>query len=156
MTENNIVPVDSKTATEETAPAKEEVLDEIPELPHGVSNIIKKLPSKEGKLISESFQLMMSGISPSPMAPIYKKLTTEHIDKIIDYSENDERRHYKYAMWARFYTILYIIIGLGIFVFLTIYLSKDKTDIYMKIIEFLVLFVGGVGAGMSIRPPKRQ
>lgn len=153
MTDNKIVSTDNKTAIEETAPTKEDVLDELPD---GVSNIIKKLPSDEGRRITESFQLMMSGFSPSPMTSIYKKLTTEHIDKIIDYSENDEKRHYKYASWARFYTALYIVIGVSLFVFLTIFLSKDRTDIYIKILEFLIIFAGGIGTGMSLKKPKRQ
>lgn len=150
MTEN-IVPVD-KVTNEESASTKEEVFDELPE---GISHIIDKLAPEEKKLIAESFQLTMGSFSSSPMTPIIKKLTPEHITKIIDSSEQSDKRQYRFALWSRGYLTLYILIGIGLFVFLTIYLSKNQADLYKSIVEVLVAFIGGFGVGTAYKSSKR-
>lgn len=141
----------NKVTNEETALTKEEVLDELPE---GVSHIIEKLPPEEKKLITESFQLTMGSFSSSPITPIIKKLTPEHITKIIDSSDESDRRQYRFALWSRGYMTLYILIGIGLFIFLTIYLSKNQTDLYKSIIEVLVAFLGGFGVGTAYKSSK--
>lgn len=150
MTENIVS--SNKVTNEETALTKEEVLDELPE---GISHIIEKLPPEEKKLITESFfQLTMGSFSSSPISPIIKKLTPEHITKIIDSSDESDKRQYRFALWSRGYMTLYILIGIGLFIFLTIYLSKNQADLYKSIVEVLFAFLGGFGVGTAYKSSK--
>lgn len=151
MTDNSIVPSDK--VTQESAVTKEEVLEELPD---EVSGIIDKLPPDERKIITKSFQLMMGSFNPSPVTPIIKKLTPEHITRIIDYSENEDKRHYRFANWSRFYFTIYVILAIALFIFLTVYLSKDNTDLYIKIIEVIVIFGGGFGLGVGYKNSRKQ
>lgn len=142
-----------KTTQEETAGSKQEEIFE--ELPDEVSEIIEKLDPDDRKVITKSFQLMMSGFTPSPITPIIKKLTPEHITKIIDYSESEDKRHYRYASWNRFYFTLYVLAAIAVFIFLTIYLSKGNMDLYIKIVELLIAFAGGFGLGVGYKNSKK-
>lgn len=120
-------------------------------LPEEITEIVKKLPPKEGKTIKKTLEVMMSSISMSSFHPLLKKLSGEHIDKIIEYSEKDEERSFRFALLSKWHTLILAFFGMGIFIFLTVFLAKDASNIYMDILKVAFGFLGGFGVGSFFR-----
>ena len=47
--------------------------------------------------------------------------------------------------------LAYVAIGAAIFVFLTIFMVGSHTEVYMKLLEYIVPFLGGVGGGVWLK-----
>jgi hypothetical protein len=136
---------------EENASGQENMADE---LPPEVSRIIEELPPEERKRIT-SF-LMMSSIQSSPLSPIFKKLTPDHITKIIDSSDKNNQRSYEFALWSKLNTFIVLLLGLGLFLFLTIFLAKSNVGLYKDIVQYLFTFLGGFGIGYAYKKFKED
>lgn len=135
---------------EEDAASQEEMMDE---LPSEVSEIIGKLPPEESEKIIKSFQFM-GAFNTSPLSPVLKKLNEEHITQIIKSSENTDERNFKFASRSKLYNFILGILGIGVFIFLTIFLAKDSSEIYMDIMKVLFGFLGGFGTGVYYKNKK--
>ena len=121
-------------------------------LPEEITEIVDKLPStKKGKIIKESLEFMMGSINMPSYHPLIKKISGEHIDKIIEYSEKDDERSFRFALFSKWHTLILAILGMGIFIFLTVFLAKDSSNIYMDIIKVGFGFLGGFGIGSFFR-----
>lgn len=120
-------------------------------LPKEITEIVKGLPEEEGKIIKERIQLMMSSFNMPSYNPLIKKITGEHIDKIIENSEKDDERGFRFACISKNYTLIFTILGIGVFIFLTIFLAKDASNIYMDILKVAFGFLGGFGVGTFLR-----
>ena len=92
--------------------------------------------------------LQFSGTIPHPFA---SKLTESHIDKIIEISAKDDERRYDDTQQARKFTLVYILMGVALFVFLTLFLVGKDTELFKEIIKLFIIFVGGMGAGYGIK-----
>lgn len=90
-------------------------------LPEEITEIVKKLPPEQGKTIKRSFEFMVSATNIPSYYPLLKKLSGEHLNKIIEYSEKDDERGFRFACISKFYTLILTILGMGIFIFLTVF-----------------------------------
>jgi hypothetical protein len=117
---------------------KEEMLEN---LPPEVKRIIQ--------LTSSSY----SGPFPSSNLP---ELNEKHIDKLLDISEKDDERRYKDAQRSRFFGLAYILIGVSVFIFLTLYLHGKTPDLYKLIIELFIVLAGGIGIGYGYKNKKEK
>ena len=116
-------------------------------LPEEITEIVKSLPPEQGRTIKRSFEFMMSATNMPSYYPLLKKLSGEHIDKIIEYSEKDDERSFRFALFSKWHTLIFTILGMGIFIFLTLFLAKDASNIYMDILKVAFGFLGGFGVG---------
>ncbi|RMD89363.1 MAG: hypothetical protein D6813_10765 [Calditrichaeota bacterium] len=107
----------------------------------------ENLPPQIKKVVSLSMQRFSGPFPPQ----FYDKITSEHINKLIEYSEKDDERSYNYAKTSRLFNFLYIIIAVSLFLFLTIFFGKDNQEIYLEIIKFLAVFAGGFGIGYGLK-----
>lgn len=119
--------------------------------PDEIKEIVEKLPPEQGKTIRKSLEVMMSSVSMSPYSPLYKKVTGEHIDKIIEYSGKEDERGFQIAKISKTHTLIITILGMGIFIFLTIFLAKDASNLYMDILKVAFGFLGGFGVGSFLK-----
>lgn len=95
----------------------------------------------------------MFGMKSSPVhAPVFEEVTSEHIDKIIDYSENQDERQYEYATSDRWFNFAYfltpIIFGIVFIVFLVVYLPSDS-PLITRLLDIGLGFVGGIGIAFA-------
>lgn len=115
-----------------------EILEELEGLPPELKSGIKTFMSMQ----------RYSGPVPSPFA---SKLTETHIDKIIEISAKDDERKYKDTQQARRFNLVYVLAGIFLFVFLTLFLVGKDTELFKEIIKLFIIFVGGMGAGYGIK-----
>ena len=88
--------------------------------------------------------------------PLFDKFNDGHIDKFLDYTQKDDDNAYNYQKSNRWFTLAYVALGAGLFIFLMVYLfPKDKT-LLDQIIKMGVAFAGGFGSGYGIKSYKAQ
>ncbi|RJP33342.1 MAG: hypothetical protein C4527_04640 [Candidatus Omnitrophota bacterium] len=114
--------------------------------------IVEKMP---GNMRDHFFALISKQLKDPFSFGINEKLTEEHINKIIDYTEKDNERNYRFADSARKYHLIYTVIGVLLFVFLTWFLSTNSSAVYSDILKMMAIFAGGLGAGYGIKSAKK-
>jgi len=117
--------------------------DDGPAIP---DEILEGIEDKDERgLIRKSLAFMGSFPVQNPFA---KKITPEHIGKIIDNSEKQDERDFKDKQRERLFIGFIILISL-LFVGFLIYLFKDKNEVLIPLITGLLSFLGGFGVGRS-------
>ena len=113
-------------------------------------NIFEDLPPEIKRNLE--IGLSMQRISSVPLNnPITSKISEEHIDKILNISEKEEEYKYKESKSNRYFALVYVILFLAVFVFLTLYLVEEYKDIYIDILKISVAFIGGFGSGYGYK-----
>lgn len=112
-----------------------------------------ELPSDMPKPVRRVITQFMGEMRRSgPVAsPLMEKLTSEHIDQLIELTNEDSKLEYRDAQQRRKYSIVYSLIGSALFVFLVIYLSSSNPDLLEALIGYLIAFLGGLGGGYGIK-----
>jgi hypothetical protein len=98
--------------------------------------------------------ISMGSFSRSILSPLESKINEKHIDKILDIKEKYEDNIFKDTQSARKFHLIYILIGVVLFVFLTLFLVTRDKDLFKEIIKLFITFVGGIGAGYAIKSYK--
>ncbi|MCK8825901.1 hypothetical protein MWH30_12605 [Fuchsiella alkaliacetigena] len=70
-----------------------------------------------------------------------------HIDKLLDISDKAESREFELKNKRENYKLIYVLLAIALFVFLTVYLAKDNQDIFLDVLKIGLGFLGGWGAG---------
>ncbi|MEW6236486.1 MAG: hypothetical protein AB1656_13955 [Candidatus Omnitrophota bacterium] len=117
------------------------------------AEIVKNLPPQIREFFLSITSSKQSAISHTDVFAnkLAEKMTEQHIDKILDSVREDNERQFRYANNQRNYNLIYVIISLLLFVFLTVYLVRDSAEIYYKILEIIALVFGGIGIGQLIK-----
>lgn len=112
--------------------------------------ILEQLPEEErGRVTSIIRQTMIAGVL-GRKNPIADKITSDHIDKILDGSEKNSEREYNEKKNQRWFIFAIILVGIALLIFLTVYLAKDNEATFMKILIPILAFLGGMGAGYGV------
>ncbi|MGE5343786.1 MAG: hypothetical protein ACM3SY_20140 [Candidatus Omnitrophota bacterium] len=101
--------------------------------------------------ILKSTFFSMGHISDPSLSPIISKMDGHHIDRMLDITEKSENMAFKDVQHSRIYQLIYIILAILVFVFLTIFLVGKDTELFKEIIKLFIIFVGGVGAGFGLK-----
>lgn len=110
---------------------------------------INELPSEMRRTIQSIVSLEgFAGTIPSLLS---SKINEKHIDKILDIGEKDSERIYKDNQNYRKFLLVYLLIGVSLFVFLTLFLAGKDTELFKDIIKLFIAFVGGMGAGYGLK-----
>ena len=82
---------------------------------------------------------------------LLSKLNEKHIDRILDISEKEEDNSFKDSQSNKRYNLFYFMLGILLFVFLTVFLVKDNKDLFLEIVKIGVAIVGGFGGGFGYK-----
>lgn len=113
------------------------------------AEILNKLPPEAAKEIS-SFLSMSSMVGRMPN-PIMEKVTDQHIDKLLDAAAKNDERSFENQSTSRKYTAFYVIAGISIFVFLTIFFGTSDKAMYKDILEKIIAVGGGFLGGFGVK-----
>ena len=131
--------------SDEKSPEKKPELDAIDGIPVlGVpSEIMEKLPPNvQQQITSLLISQQRYGSAPNPLV---SKITPEHIDKLIDSSEKDSVREHENRGHDRLAHAFYVVLFLGVFVFLVWFMIDKNKDLLTELIRYLLAFAGGFG-----------
>lgn len=109
--------------------------------------IPRLLDQKTPEPIRSALEMMMySGPLPNPIS---KKITSEHIDKVIDQAEKDSERAFQDRGFRRRYMLAGLVLGAGLIVFLVTYLADRNSDLMEKVLVAIGSLVMGFFGGMG-------
>lgn len=109
--------------------------------------VIEGLPPEIKKVFEFGMLQMRSG----PHNPIMDKLEPQHIDKILSIAEKDEEHSDKQTTKRRRYNLVYVLLGISVFIFLIVYLIEIDKELLLKILAAITLFGAGFGGGYGYR-----
>ena len=112
------------------------------------NEILEVIPAEErGRFISIMKETMFASFMSSN-DPIAEKITTEHISKVLENADIQDKRDRQERKSEKNYQIIFLSIGL-IFIGLLIFFLKDDKELLYKIIIAIISFIGGFGIGKT-------
>lgn len=140
----------SENGNKETEEGLDKVLKTTTEENGSIEQLAKEtnLPAE---FIRKTSAFMFSGRLPNPLAD---KIEPKHIDKILENVEKEDQREYKYANKRKNHETFYIVLFVLFMIFLIWFLAKDSPEIFDKILDIGVGFIGGIGGGYYLRSRK--
>lgn len=119
------------------------------------SNPIDCIEFPEGtpKEIQRTVRMMMSASSGHVRSghPLFEKFTDDHVHKYLDYIQKDDDNAFALQRSNRWFHLAYVLIGIGLFVFLMVYLVPKDKAMFDQIFKMLVAFAGGFGGGYGVK-----
>jgi len=137
-----------KIRTEEQKQEIEKVTSAIDKLPDEIQEIVKDAPPKVKEAFFAWYQMTSK---QSRIHPIFDKFESKHVDKFLDYCHKDDENQYKLISSNRWFYLIYSILFMGIFIFLTLYLLPKDKNLLTDIFKFLGGLVSGIGIGYGLR-----
>jgi len=139
-----------KEKEEVTKAENKEVTEQSPSIipPEVLENIPEKERDRVKSFIEQSMTIT-SGIARN-INPIANKITQEHITKIIDYSNDEDKRDREERKGERWHNYLVMVTAL-VFTFCLILIFKDNSQILIPLITGILAFAGGFGIGKYYR-----
>jgi hypothetical protein len=116
-----------------------------PDMLFPTPEMLEGLPVEARRFIETNISMMRMGPLPSPVA---EKVTPEHIDKLIDNSENDAKREHdttRRTQWMTFATVFGVLALLVVVV-----LAPNPTQFAQDMMKLFLGFVTGGLAGYGI------
>jgi hypothetical protein len=98
-------------------------------------------------------QMIRSGATPSPF---WDKVTPEHVPLLIDSMDRTEKLNSENEQKGRVFSLVYCALGIGLLVFLVVYLGSSNPDLLEKVITIGLGFIGGFGSGYGYRALKSR
>lgn len=93
-----------------------------------VEGVLEKLPPEIKKVMEVGFSMQrFSGPLPSPFL---NKINETHVTKILELAEKDDERAFADTQASRKYILGYVLIFAMLFVFATIFLVGQNTELY--------------------------
>ena len=133
-------PKDSLQNRQQAVPSEHE-----PEVINGLPvDVFEKLPPDIRRAIISYTRY----VGPAPN-PLFNKIDGEHIHKLIDSTENDEKRAFQDAQSSKWFHLVYVLLAIGVLVFLTLYLPGVDRELYKDVLRFLGTFLSGLGTGFG-------
>ena len=112
------------------------------------NEILEVIPAEErGRFVSIMKETMFASFMSSNN-PIAEKITTEHISKVLENADIQDKRDRQERKSEKNYQIIFLSIGLVFIGLLIIFLKEDK-DLLYKIIIAIISFIGGFGIGKT-------
>ena len=83
--------------------------------------------------------------------PLFDKFGLRHVTQFLKQSfESDVARH-KASRGDRWFRLVHVTLGVGVFAILTVALLPDRSDLYFRILQGIGVFGSGLAAGYGIR-----
>lgn len=114
---------------------------------HIPREVLDQLPPEVRKFAS----MQISSISGPRQNPLVSKINEAHIDKILDLAGQDDERTHSDVRSARKYNLVYTILALLLFIFITWFLAKSDSELYKEILKLFAVFAGGFGGGFGVK-----
>lgn len=144
----------SKASTDNNNLPDKQNDDERRKLPDELAEALEEVPAEQRKTISMA--IMRSTMRTGMVGhPLFEKFTPDHIDKFLDYSQKDDENEYKYKSSNRLFYLAYSILGIGVFVFLVLFLLPSNKELMIDIFKMLIAFAGGLGSGYGLKASKK-
>lgn len=136
----------------EKNPEKKEECDECEELE---PEVIKKQLEKNPAIMRETIMGFMK--SGPMMPPFLEKIDGKHITQALSTMDKEMEHEYKDRKWKKCFTAFYVIIGLGVFVYLAhFFVDTNNIDLLKEILKIGGAVVVGAFGGYGMNEVKHK
>lgn len=115
------------------------------------SEILERMPEPMKEKISQSLSIMQAG---PMMNPLSAKVTSDHIDKIIDKDSEENKQQFELEKSARRYNFAYVVLAIATFFAIALMFAKDSPDLFKAMISHMSAILAGFGAGWGFTKAK--
>jgi hypothetical protein len=117
-------------------------------VPLELREVLQKLPPEQRQVLERSFMMIQGPVAH----PLLGKIDKEHLHKMLDGVENDNKRSYEDTRDERKHITLRAVVGTAAFlVACAIFLYAKEVPLLKDILIYLVLIGGGVGIGRGFK-----
>ena len=85
------------------------------------------------------------------LRPLWDKFESQHFAQFLNQSIQSGIARRTTSRADRWLRLVYVILGIGVFAFLTVLLLPDQSDLYIRILRGLGVFGSGLVGGYGIR-----
>lgn len=97
-------------------------------------------------------EIIMGTVRSGPaFHPLFDKFEPQHVTQFLKQSFESDAAKHKTLRGDRWFQLAYVILGVGMFGFLTVLLLPSQPDLYFQILQGIGLFGGGLAGGYGIR-----
>lgn len=140
----------TKKAADEVATTDGDV-----EFPEEVSQIMESMPETERHVMTKFFYRATSMVRVSPEMEVSKKLSPEHITKMLENESTAMRYQHEDEQQSRRHHLIYVIIAVILIMFLVLTL-KDNPDVLEKILYAAGGMVAGAAGGYGYAQSRKE
>ena len=108
-----------------------------------------KEPTRVRTAIVEAFATKVS--SGPAVHPIFQKMKSGHVTQVLEGAYARDRDRARQLSTDRWFRLVYAALGVGMFVFLTVWLLPSQADLYVKLLQGLGLFFAGGAGGYGLK-----
>lgn len=114
-------------------------------------DLLADVPQEHRQAITRAFSSITQVAGPV-FNPIFQKVTSDHVSRIIDSMESDSVREHDAGKSKRRYQLTYSVLGLGAIVGLIVFFTlSDNPDLMIPVITAVSGFLGGLATGRYFR-----
>lgn len=130
-----------KGTMQKAEPPENENVENDEEMPPQIGQILQMVPEeRRAEAYSSIFQLF--AMERSPEADVAKKITSEHIDKLLDHQNKSMEYSYKDSQQTKFIYFVVFLVTAILVVFIIVFM-KDNPEMLEKILTI----IGSAGLG---------
>lgn len=119
------------------------------------TEILEEIPEEHRAGVKSSFSLMMGAARGAASSPLARKITSEHIGKMLDNSDKEDKRNFTIRLVGEGTKVFSVISVLALVSIVLFYAAKTKdTELSEKVFIGAVSAVGGAGVGYGIGKAK--
>lgn len=97
-------------------------------------------------------EIIMGSIhSRHSVHPLFDKFESRHVTQFLEQSFESDVARRDASRSDRWFRLLYVGLGVGVFAFLTALLLPDRSDLYLRVLQGIGAFGAGLAAGYGIR-----
>jgi hypothetical protein len=117
--------------------------------------LLESVPPEIRREVNQ-FTAIIGGFANAGQSPLVKKINEQHIDKLIQLSENESQREFQSAQADKKYNLLYVLIFCLVFTFLVVFLSDKNPELLKDLLKVLAGFIGGFGSAYGLKALKEK
>jgi hypothetical protein len=137
---DNLIPANKKS--KEVNKDKEDAEDS------SIEEMTKEMPPQLKSMVMSFAQSYSKGTFGHPL---FDKFNADHINKFLDGIQKDDNHAFELKRSNRIYHLIYTILGVGVLIFLIIYLLPVDKELLTDILKAIIVFAGGVGSGFGLK-----
>ena len=98
-------------------------------------------------------QEIVAGFSRSGPAyhPVFDRFGPEHVTQFLKQTHEQDIGEQQLRKSNRWFRFAYVLSGIFVFVFLTMFLLPDQADLYLRILEYFGVFAAGIAGGYGLK-----
>jgi len=83
--------------------------------------------------------------------PIARKVTAEHIDKVLDHNEAENRREFQYRGAGRWFALAYVLISVVVFFLFAWMFGRSDPELFKLVLTYVATFGAGFAGGWGVK-----